>query len=399
MGLAEKQLRFLADFRGLPIEIKSAEGAVLRDREGRSYIDFLSAYCVVNSGWGRKEIIDAIRRFDEPAYAYPFMLHEGCAELAELLARIAPGRLRKAYRLTGGSEAVDVALQCAISKTGRSAFLCYEGAYHGHTLAELAVTEEEGFLASKRIPPPFDPMGRHDVEMAERSAEILRKELRTGKYAGFIFEPISMNHGAMIPPKEFYDAAAEECARSGTIMIADEVACGFGRTGKMFACEHYALEPDVMTLAKGMSSGYAPIGTAMVTEEVQRAMRFYVYSTFGWTPLATRATLANIKLIQKERLWENADRVGRFMLKRISEIRDERVASVRGRGLMIGVALSTDGKRVDAELCKRVSKACLERGLIVTHYDSGLGIYPPLSIDEKTAERGIEILESALRSV
>lgn len=411
MGLIERDSKSIVRSDAIvPIEVKTADGVILKGADGRSYIDFLSGWCVVNAGWGRKEIMDVLHKFSEPAYTFPTMLYEGWVELAELLVGIAPVKQGRCLRATGGSEAVEMALQCAIAKTGRHSFLSFDNPYHGHTLAELSISEmtrrrryierNYRYLGAKQIPLPFDPLGKKDDAMVEKSMDALRRDLKSNEYAAFIFEPISMNHAAMVPPKEFYYAAREECERSGTMMIADEVACGFGRTGKLFACEHYGLEPDVVTVAKGMSSGYAPIGATIARKELADAMRpvFYSHSTFGWTPLATRIALANIGLITKERLWENAEKVGRHMLKRIGEIRDERIAGVRGKGLAIGVTLSSDGRAIDADLGARVAGQCMERGLIVGASMYGLMLYPPLIMDEKTAEKGIEIFEAALRS-
>ncbi len=411
MALIDRDSKHLA--RGdaiIPIEVKSADGVMLKGADGKSYIDFLAGWCVVNAGWGRKEILDVLHKFSEPAYAFPNMLYEGWAELAELLAGIVPVKEGRCLRATGGSEAVEMALQAAIAKTGRHSFVCFDNPYHGHTLAELSLAEmtrrrkyierNYKYIGARQIPLPFDPLGKKDREAVEASIAALRHELRGGDCAAFIFEPISMNHCAMIPPREFHDAAKEECERSGTMMIADEVACGFGRTGKLFACEHYGLEPDVMTVAKGMSSGYAPIGATIARKELAEAMRpvFYSYSTFGWTPLATRVAIANINLILKEKLWENAEKVGKKMAKRLGEIRDERIASVRAKGLAIGVTLSSDGRSVDTDLCGRVAGSCIERGLLLGSTGYGIMLYPPLIMDEKTAEKGIGIFEEALRS-
>src|SRR5436190_19038075 len=266
METLKKETKYLAvSGSTIDVEVKHSDGAVLRSADGRNYIDLFAGWCVGNLGWGRKEILNAIRNFDGPAYVYPGMHYEPWAELAEMLAEIAPGNLSVSYRTTGGSESVDAAMQIAMAYTGRKKFLSIEGSYHGNSIGPLSIGETgtrekmQNVLSScMKIGKPLD----------EKALVRVETKLKKNDIAAFIMEPVLLNLGVHIPTMEFMQGLQNLCKKHGTLLVMDEVACGFGRTGRLFATEHFGIEPDILCLAKALSGGYAPIGATMTTEKI-----------------------------------------------------------------------------------------------------------------------------------
>ena len=196
----------------------------------------------------------------------------------------------KCYRATGGSEAVEIALQVAMAATGRPGFVALEDCYHGNTLGPRSLAGDRdkypNLLAHcHRVGPPLD----------DRAAGRVERLLRGGTVAAFVMEPVVCNLGVLIPSKEFMTRVRAACRETGTLFVADEVATGFGRTGKLFASEHFDLDPDVMCLAKAITAGYAPMGATVATEDVAKAAGVGFYSTYGWHPLSVAAALANLR--------------------------------------------------------------------------------------------------------
>ena len=282
MDVAERDRRYLA--REEPaegVQVARSEGCLVFDHHGKKYIDFTAGWCVGNLGWGNADILAAIRGFDGPAYVHPDFLYRPWSELAEALAEITPGKLRKCYRATGGSEAVEIALQVAMAATGRPGFVCLADCYHGNTLGGRSLAGEReaypNLLAHcHHVEPPLD----------DRAADRVERLLKGEKVAAFVMEPVVCNLGVLIPSKEFMARVRGACRKHGTLFVADEVATGFGRTGKLFASEHFDLDPDVLCLAKAITAGYAPMGATIVTDEVAKAAGVGFYSTYGWHPLS-----------------------------------------------------------------------------------------------------------------
>lgn len=286
MDVAERDRQFVArEEPAEPVQVARSEGSFVFDHHGKRYIDFVMGWCVGNLGWGNEEILAAIRTFDGPAYVHPNYLCRPWSELAEMLAGVVPLKRAKCYRATGGSEAVEIALQVAMAATGRAGFVSLADAYHGNTLGARSVGEGDretypNLLAHcHRVDPPLD----------DRAAEKVEWLLKGEKVAAFVMEPVVCNLGVLVPSQEFMTRVREACRKSGTLFVADEVATGFGRTGKLFASEHFGVEPDIMCLAKAITGGYAPMGATVVTAEVAEAAGVGFYSTYGWHPLSVAA--------------------------------------------------------------------------------------------------------------
>lgn len=393
MKVKETDKKFLA--RDLPaedLEITKSDGNFLFDSKGKKYIDFLMGWCVGNIGWGNKEIKKKISQYKGPDYVNPAYLYKSWAELAELLAKITPGKLQKSFRATGGTEAVEIALQAAMSHTKRQKFVSIEGSYHGHSIGAMSVGSSDFRSWYKnllpdcyKIKPPLD----------NKAADKLEELLKQGDIAALIMEPIICNLGVEIPTKEFMSRAQALCKKYGALLIIDEVATGFGRTGKLFASEHFGIEPDIMCLAKGITGGYGGLGATITTEEVAKSMEyeFSFYSTYGWYPLSTEAAIANIKYIMKneKKLEKNTNEMSKYFVERLSQMKFKYPAKIHAKGLAIGVEFQ------HADYANEIVTKAQKNGVLFSPRNNKIfTLFPALNIDRKTAAKGLDIMEKCL---
>lgn len=393
MNVLQKDAQFLGrDVPAVPIEVVKTKGNYVYDAKGKRYIDFLMGWCVGNIGWGVPEVEKTIADFDGPDYLNPYYLYKPWADLAELLAGIAPGKLKKTFRATGGTEAVEIALQAAMSHTKRTKFISVEGAYHGHSLGALSVgrTDYRKWYSNLlpgcyKVKPPLDARAAQEVE----------KLLQRRDIAAYISEPIICNLAVERPTKEYFDIVQKACKKYGTVFIIDEVATGFGRTGAMFASELFGLEPDILCLGKAITGGYGVLGATMMTEAVAKSMAFdfSFYSTFGWHPRNTIASLANLRYLlkHKKEVLNNVATQSAYFTKRLQAMNFRKPTKIRVTGLAIGLECSEGGYLTD------VSGRCLTSGLIISELGPFMAtMFPALTIDRKTAEEGLAIFESSL---
>jgi len=388
MNTIESDKRFLGrDIPAAPIEISGAKGSYLYGPRGEEYIDFLMGWNVGNIGWNQEEVNCEIRKFAGPNYINPNYLYQPWSELAELLAKVTPGNLEKSFRVTGGTEAVETALQAAMTYTKRSKFLSIEGSYHGHSIGAMSVGMSD-FRShySNLLPGCLKLSVPLDGAKADEAEEILKSR----EIAAIIMEPIICNLGVVMPEQEFFDKIAKACRKYGTLLIIDEVATGFGRTGKFFASEWYGLEPDIMCLGKAISGGYGAIGATIMTPEVAHSMEydFSVYSTFGWHPINTIATLANLKYLLGHKLWEPALLKEKYFKDKLEKIDFRSKPEIRIKGLAIGLEFGETGYATE------LMKKSMKNGLLFA--DLGPNIvtfFPALNIDDQTIDKGLAILE------
>jgi len=374
------------------LRIVRSKGAYIYDEKGKRYIDFVMGWCVGNIGWNVRQVVAHIKKFNGPTYVMPSYFYRGWETLAELLAKLAPGRLVKSFRATGGTEAVEIALQAAMAHTKRHKFISIEGSYHGHSIAAMSVGSSDFRSWYRNLLPHCYKIR---LPLNEAAAKKVVALLAKRDIAAFIIEPIICNLAVEIPSQAFITTVRKACRKYGTLFIADEVGTGFGRTGKMFASEHFKLDPDIMTVAKGVSGGYGALGAALMTKEVAQSFEFEFsyYSTFGWHPLSVEATIQNLRYLVKHRavFFRNAARLSAYFEKRLRAMRFKYPAEIRVKGLAIGVIFSRDG--YGAEIIAR----CLKAGLLIADATSrSIVIYPPLNLDMTTAKKGLDILESAL---
>src|SRR3954467_14161678 len=275
--------------------------------------------------------------------------------------------------------------------TGRGRFVSIEDSYHGNSIATMSIgasDSRETFLNllpnCHKIDPPLDHRALGKVETLLKKRDV----------AAFIMEPIICNLGALVPENDFVRGVRRLCTRYGTLFIADEVATGFGRTGKLFACEHFDLEPDILCMAKAITGGYGGLGAVITTSKIAKAIKeeFGLYSPYGWHPRAVAAALANLRYLTRHRnkLLKNATELGQYFLTRLSQMSFKGKATVRGKGFAIGVEVEDEG------YASEVGDPCRDNGLLVSVEQDVLMLFPALNISRQTAQRGLDIFEKSL---
>lgn len=373
------------------VQVIGAKNSYVLGRNNKKYVDFLDGWCVGNLGWDNREIKKAIRQFNGPDYVYPGFGYRPWEELAALLISIAPGKLARCFRATGGSEAVDLAMQAAMLHTGRRGFVSLEDSYHGNTLATLSIGASENRETLKNLLPHC-----HKIEppLDRNAAGKVEKLLKRRDIAAFIMEPISISLGVLVPDREFIVRVQAACKRTGTLFIADEVATGFGRTGKLFASEHVGLEPDIMCLAKAITGGAGGMGALIATAPVAKTLdeEGNAYSTYGWHPLSTQAAIASVRYMvrHQQRLLDHIERMSDYFRRRLSGMRFRHPAALHIRGMAIGVDVENE------TYATKVHARCRDQGLLFSAEGSTLLLLPALNITRKTAKAGLDILEDCV---
>jgi acetylornithine/succinyldiaminopimelate/putrescine aminotransferase len=391
MGATAAEKKHLGLSETPEIQVARAQGSFLFDAKGRKYIDFVMGWCVGNFGWGNREILRAAHRYTGPDYIYPEYSYKPWGELARLLASIAPGNLTKCFRATGGSEAVELALQAAMLHTGRRKFLSLEGSYHGNTIGTLSIADSDNRKKYKNLLPYCQKI---DTPLDAKALGRIERQLKRRDVAAFIMEPISINLGVLVPDAVFMTELARLCKRCGTLLVMDEVACGFGRTGKIFATEHFGIEPDMMCLGKAITGGAAGLGALITTVEVAASLEEdgNIWSTFGWHPRSVAVAIAAVRYIQRNRkkLLDNVEVMGVYFQSRLAQMEFQETPRISGRGLAIAVDVG------DEEYASSVLDKCRRGGLLLTSQDTSILLLPALTVDRAVAKRGLDILEASV---
>jgi adenosylmethionine-8-amino-7-oxononanoate aminotransferase len=415
--------------RGLLV-IAEGHGAIVKDVQGREYIDGLAGLFTTQVGHGRTEIADAVaeqlRTLD--FYSLFGFANPPSIELAARLAAICPGDLSVVNFVNSGSESVEVAIKIARQyhanrgQAGRYKVISRRGAFHGVTMGALSATG----VPARRT--PFEPFVPGFIHVAPpdcahcayrpseggccgagiRSMEEAVDFERPETVAAIIVDPIMAAIGVIVPPDDYLPRLRDLCDKYGILLIIDEVLTGFGRTGKMFACEHWGVTPDIMTMSKGLSSGYQPIGGTITSARVAQTFRgnyFQHGQTFSGHPAGCRAAMVSLDIIEREGLVANAARVGDHLLSQLSRLREQPIVrDVRGKGLLIGIELvrdKTTGERFDPELeiGLQVRDSASRRGLLCRADNDCIILAPPLVLTMEQADRIAVILEQAVREV
>lgn len=396
--------KYLADYSAYPINFIDAEECFLFDDKGRKYIDFLGGWCVSTVGWKHPKMLEAMERlktlafYIPPSYSWPEWEH-----FAKMLADITPGKLQRVFRATSGSEAVEFALKIARAVTGRKKIVSIHHVYHGHTYGAASV----GTALTSAMAPGVPDFVKIPLPRENNSQAILvefENLAKAGDVAAFLSEPIFTNAGVIIPPPDFYPKIAEICKKYGVLLMMDEVATGFGRTGKLFGSEHWGIEPDVMCLAKAFSGGYATIGATMVTEDVyDRSHKIPQYSTFGWMPNDLALARANVELVLDLKLWENSKTMGEYILELLKPLESlPHIGEVRGMGLLFAIEIVKNKKDMekDQALAEKVRHTAGEMGLILDNYPEGIVFFsPPLILPQDLAKQGTAILKGVIEKL
>lgn len=355
----------LAEQGGLNKTFVRAQDTVVTDAEENHYLDFVSGFGSVNLGHNHPRVVQAVREaLDDGAPGFsPAAINPHAAALAERLVSIAPAGLEMVFFCNSGTESVESALKLARVATGRSGIVYCHGSYHGKSLGALSVTGNRSYQK------PFYPLLPDCHPIPYGDLEVLERTLAARNMAAFIVEPIQGEGGMILPPAGYLSEAERLCRQTGTLLIADEVQTGMGRTGTLFASEQAAIEPDIMTVAKSLSGGLVPIGAMLARRDLWMKAygtveRFALHtSTFGGGSLACVAGLAAIETLVDERLAENAANRGFQILEGLNKLRrelPEYFQDIRGQGLMIGVELSPLAESVVAHLKRTDSTEMLQ---------------------------------------
>ncbi|MCK5916632.1 MAG: 4-aminobutyrate--2-oxoglutarate transaminase, partial [Deltaproteobacteria bacterium] len=398
-----------------PIFIESAKGATITDIDGNDYIDFYGGIGVINAGHCPQPVVDAIKEQAEKLLHSCFMvgMYEPYVQLAEKLCQITPGdHDKKAMFVNSGAEAVENAIKIAKAYTKRSGVIAFEGGFHGRTLLTMTLTSkvkpykhEFGPFAPEVYKAPAANCYRcsykstyPECNMAclDHFERFFISEVDPENIAAMIIEPVQGEGGFIVPPKEFLIGLKKICEKYGIVFIADEVQSGFTRTGKMFACEHFDVVPDLMTLAKGIASGM-PLSAVVGKAEIMDAPTpGRIGGTYGGNPVACAAALATIDLMEKEDLSAKAAKVGETIVNRLQELQQKypQIGDIRALGAMVALELVKDPETKEPfkEAVPVIIEECFKRGLLAM----GAGIFgnvvrflPPVVISDEQLNKGL----------
>jgi 4-aminobutyrate aminotransferase len=402
-----------------PLAIARGEGVMVEDVDGNRFLDFMSGIAVSSTGYGHPKVIAAVQE------AAANFLHicgsdfyfESMAALCERLARLAPGNTPKRVFLTNsGTEATEGAIKLSRHATRRTAIIAFKGAFHGRTTGSLALTSSKarqhaGFgpllpdVHHVSYPNRYRaPAGSSDADiiaqvMHELEGDLFTRHLDPKDVAALFVEPIQGEGGYLFPPDGFLRALRELCDKHGILLVFDEIQCGVGRTGKMWACEFEGVEPDILLSAKGLGSGM-PIGAFIARESIDDWKGGAHGSTFGGNPVCCAAALATLDLVENG-LMANAARLGGQLISGVRKLAEnhEVIGDVRGKGLMVGMEFVKDRrtKEPNPEAARKLMETAFERGLLLLVCGkSVVRIAPPLVIDEIDIDRGLGLLGELL---
>ncbi len=409
-----------------PLPVAGAEGRYFWDYSGKRYLDFASQLVNVSIGHQHPRLVAAIKeQADRLCTIGPPIANDKRSELARLIAEVMPGDLNRTFFTNGGAEANENAVKLARWVTGRHKVVARYRSYHGATAGAVTLTgdprrwfAEPGIPGVVRMFDPYTyrcPAGHPDpcpvCSGGPHLEEILMYE-GPHTVAAVILETVTGTNGIIVPPDGYLRSIREVCDRHGILLILDEVMAGWGRTGRWFACEHWDVVPDVITTAKGINSGYVPLGAMTVREHVYESIkdRFFAGGlTYSGHPLACAVGVASIEAFRDEGVVENAAAMGDYLRTALPELaeRHPSIGEVRGLGLFWGLELVRNRETREplvpfnaggeaAEPIFRITKACLERGLYPFVHWNVLAITPPLTITREELDEGLEILDDVL---
>ncbi|MGG5170858.1 4-aminobutyrate--2-oxoglutarate transaminase [Pseudarthrobacter sp. J1738] len=404
----------------VPVYVQDADGGIIHDVDGNSFIDLGSGIAVTSVGASDPAVVGAVKEAVEHFTHSCFMVtpYEGYVAVAEQLNRLTPGDHEKRTVLfNSGAEAVENAIKVARIATGRNAVVAFDHAYHGRTNLTMALTAKSmpyktgfGPFASEIYRAPMSYPFREEnsqitgAEAAKRAISMMEKQIGGDQIAAIIIEPIQGEGGFIVPAEGFLPALAEWAKANGVVFIADEVQSGFCRTGEWFAVNHEGIIPDIVTMAKGIAGGMplsAITGRAELLDSVHPGG---LGGTYGGNPVACAAALAAIGTMEEFDLNARARHIGEIATERLNALAGEvsAVGDVRGRGAMLAIELVKPGTiEPNPELTKAVAAACLKEGVIILTcgtYGNVIRLLPPLVISDELLNDGLDVLEAAIRA-
>ena len=412
-ALLERDERYMSPSytRIYPLVCARGSGAVIEDVDGNLFLDFTAGIAVTATGHCHPEVVAAIR--DQAGKLIHMsgtdFYYEPQIDLAQRLAELAPGdRPKRIFFTNSGAEALEAGLKLARWHTGRQRALAFFGAFHGRTYGAMSlsgskVVHRRGFAPLvpeiSHVPYPRDVNRAGELYVREIEETVLRRIAPPDEIAAVFVEPIQGEGGYFVPPEGFLPALRAMCDRYGILLVADEVQTGMGRTGKLFAVEHWNVEPDILCLAKGIASGM-PLGAIVARGEVMNWPPGSHASTVGGNPVSCRAALATIDLLRREYIANTVAR-GEELRRGLLRLREQFpavVGDVRGRGLMMAMDLVQDRTTPDPVLRDAVIQTAFRHGLLLLGCgESAIRFCPPLCIDARQVETALNILAAVLR--
>ncbi len=405
-----------------PIVGERAEGVVVYDVDGNAYIDFTSGIGVMNTGHAHPTILAALREQMEKLihFAGTDFYYDIQTQLAKRLTEITPGNFeKKVFYTNSGAESNEAAIKVAKWSTGRKRFLAFIGAFHGRTAGAGALTASKPVHRDRFFPllpgithvpfpnpyrPPFgvDPKDVSGAVIDFIEEEVLGKYIPPDEVAAVFIEPVQGEGGYIVPPMDFYPKLKRLCEKYGILLVDDEVQAGFGRTGRMFAIEHFGVVPDIVCMAKGMGSGM-PIGAICFRAELDFGVQGAHSNTYGGNLLACASAIATIEVILADGLLDNVQTLGEHMKRRLMEMQEEFeiIGDVRGLGLMQATEFvkNRETKEYAVKERDRIVEEAYKRGLLLLPCGkSGIRYIPPLIISQEMLDRGLDVLYESIKA-
>ena len=425
-SIRKKHKKYLFDavknFYKEPLVIEEGKGFYVSDSDGRSYLDFFGGILTVSVGHANDEVNTAIKaqvdRLSHISSLYPSI---PVVDLAERLVRLAPGNLEKVFFNASGTEADETAVMMAQLYTGNTEIIALRHGYSGRSLLAQSLTAHAPWRALptqvasvKHALAPYCyrcplKMTYPDCGVAcANDVKELINTTTTGKVAGILAEPIQGVGGFITPPDAYFNIVADIIHEHGGIFISDEVQTGFGRTGKTWGIQHSGVEPDMITVAKGIANGM-PLAAVVTTKDIADTLQKNTISTFGGNPVSSAAANATLEIIERDELKANANEMGEILkdgLKKIQSDHREVIGEVRGKGLMVGLELVVDETKKDRtpnpDAVDRLMEETKDRGLLIGRgglYGNCVRISPSLNIGRSEIDEALSILASSFRSI
>ncbi len=372
------------------------EGAKVYDIFGKAYIDCIGGFGVFNVGRNHPRVVEKVKeQLERLPLSSRTLFNKHQADLAALLAEVTPGDLQYSFFCNSGAEAVEGALKLARLYTKRKKFISTQGGFHGKTLGALSVSGRDVYKK------PFEPLLPDTYQVPFNDIEAMDKAVDEDT-AAVILEPIQGEGGVIIPSPEYLPEVRRICSERGALLILDEVQTGLGRTGKMFACEHYGVVPDIMTLAKALGGGVLPLGAFVSTREIWSVFEenpLLHSSTFGGNPLACVAAIETLWILREEDIPKQAEEKGKYILGRLSGVQKEfpeLIREVRGMGLLVGIEFFED------DMASLFAMEMAERGVLVVYTLNNrrvIRLEPPLTISFEELNTVLEACYEAFQGV
>ena len=411
-----------------PINASHAKGSYIYDRDGKKYLDFSSQLMNVNIGHGNQRITDAVvKQMQEVSYVYPGMATDVRGKLGKKIAEITPGNLTKTFFTLGGAEAIDNSIKLARMYTGRHKIITHYRAYHGATYGAISAGgDPRKFPVDSQAVPniihvenpyayrcPWNSSTIQECgELALAHLERVIKFENPDSVAAILFEGESGSSGCIKYPPFYLKKVREICDKYGILLIDDEVMSGFGRTGKMFGIDHHNVTPDIMCLAKGLTSGYLPLGAMVVTDKIANHFNdnnLSIGLTYSAHPTLCAAALENLKIIEEENLVERASEMGKYLESEVEKLKDKHpsIGDFRNTGLLGCIELVKNRETKEPitpwnaaanemDITNKIAAKIRELGMFTFVRWNWIFIAPPLNISKEEIDEGLEIISQAI---